>query len=67
MDQREDGLYMLGSRAIAFVGIADTIEEAEQLAQKGVESVSGPVFYREDIGTAELIQARVDMMKSLRG
>ncbi len=66
VDQREDGLYMLGSRAIAFVGIADNIDEAEQLAQKGVESVSGPVFYREDIGTAELIQSRIDMMKSLR-
>lgn len=66
VDQRENGLYMLGSRAIAFVGIADTIEEAEKLAQKGVEAVSGPVFYREDIGTPELIQTRIDMMKSLR-
>lgn len=67
VDQREDGMYMLGSRAIAFVGIADTIEEAEQIAQKGAEAVSGPVFFREDIGTAELIQTKVDMMKSLRG
>ncbi|MBU0706379.1 phosphoribosylamine--glycine ligase [Patescibacteria group bacterium] len=67
VDQRTDGLYMLGSRAVAFVGMADTIEEAETLAQKGVESVSGPIFYREDIGTAELIQARVYMMKKLRG
>jgi len=66
VDQRDDGLYMLGSRAVAFVGIADTIEEAEALAQKGVESVKGPVFYREDIGTAALIQSRIDMMKTLR-
>jgi len=67
VDQREDGMYMLGSRAIAFVGIADTIEEAESIAQKGVEAVSGPVFFREDIGTAELIQKRIDMMNELRG
>lgn len=67
VDQREDGLYMLGSRAIAFVGIADHIEEAEAIAQKGAEAVKGPVFYREDIGTAELIQSRIDMMKELRG
>jgi phosphoribosylamine---glycine ligase len=66
VEQREDGLHMLGSRAAAFVGIADTIEEAEQLAQKGVMSVSGPVFFREDIGTQELIQKRVEMMKELR-
>jgi len=67
VERRDDGLYMLGSRAAAFVGIADSIEEAEALAQKGVESVKGPVFFRKDIGTAELIQKRVDMMKELRG
>ena len=64
----EDGnLIMGGSRTAAFVGIADTIEEAEELAQKGVEAVDGPVFYRKDIGTQALIQKRVDMMKELRG
>ena len=60
-------LVMTGSRAVAFVGIADTIEEAEHLAQQGVESVEGPVFYRKDIGTQELIQKKVEMMKHLRG
>ncbi|MBL4693904.1 phosphoribosylamine--glycine ligase [Candidatus Gracilibacteria bacterium] len=67
VDQREDGLYLSGSRAIAFVGIADTLEEAEKLAQSAVGSVSGPVFYRKDIGTAELISKRVETMKKLRG
>jgi len=66
VDQREDGMYMLGSRAIAFIGIGENIEEAEQLAQKGVESVTGPVFFRNDIGTKELINKRIEMMKSLR-
>ncbi len=60
-------LVMTGSRAVAFVGIADTIEEAERLAQQGVESVEGPVFYRKDIGTQELIQKKVEMMNHLRG
>ncbi|MBN2306725.1 phosphoribosylamine--glycine ligase [Candidatus Peregrinibacteria bacterium] len=67
VDQREDGMYMLGSRAVAFVGIADSTEEAEAIAQKGVEAVKGPVFFREDIGTKELIQKRIDMMDELRG
>jgi len=66
VNEDEDGLSMSGSRAIAFVGVADTIEEAEQLAQKGVESVEGPVFFRADIGTRELIQKRIDMMNVLR-
>ncbi len=59
-------LIMTGSRAVAFVGIADSIEEAEQLAQKAVESVEGPIFYRKDIGTQELIQKKVEMMKEIR-
>jgi phosphoribosylamine---glycine ligase len=67
VDQREDGLYLSGSRAIAFVGVADSLEEAEKLAASAVGSVEGPVFYRNDIGTAELIEKRVQMMKELRG
>lgn len=67
VNEADGKLIMGGSRTVAFVGIADTIEKAEQLAQKGVEAVDGPVFYRKDIGTKELIQKRVDMMKKLRG
>ena len=66
VDQREDGLYLSGSRAIAFVGIGDTIAEAEKLAQSAVTSVKGPVFFREDIGTEALISEYVKMMEELR-
>ncbi len=66
VDAREEGLYLLGSRAIAMVGIADTLEEAERSAQAGVEQVSGPVFYRRDVGTRALIQKRVEAMRGLR-
>jgi phosphoribosylamine--glycine ligase len=59
-------LVMSGSRALAFIGQADTIEEAERLAQQGVESVKGPIFYRKDIGTEVLIQKKVEMMKKIR-
>lgn len=65
VDARPDGVYLSGSRALAFVGIADSLEEAERLAQSAVSSVKGPVFYRKDIGTAELIQKRVDVMEML--
>ena len=66
VDGREDGLYLLGSRAVAFVGTGASIEEAETLAQQGAEAVSGPVFYRKDIGTKTLIDKRIEMMKALR-
>ncbi|MBI2634593.1 phosphoribosylamine--glycine ligase [Candidatus Peregrinibacteria bacterium] len=67
VDSREDGLYLSGSRAVAFVGIGDTVEEAEKLAQSAVEKVQGPVFYRKDIGTKALIDERIKMMKEIRG
>lgn len=66
VDDREDGLYLSGSRAMAFVGIGETIEEAEKLAQSAVSAVKGPVFHRKDIGTSELIQKRIEMMKDIR-
>jgi phosphoribosylamine--glycine ligase len=66
VNEDTEGLVMTGSRAVAFVGIADNIEEAEKLAQQGVESVEGPIFYRKDIGTQELIQKRIEMMSNLR-
>ena len=65
VDARPDGVYLSGSRALAFVGIADSLESAESLAQSAVGSVNGPVFYRRDIGTAELIQKRVEVIRSL--
>lgn len=65
VDQKDDGLYMTGSRAIAFVGIGDNLEEAEKIAQEAVSCVKGKVFFREDIGTKELIENRIKHMDSL--
>jgi phosphoribosylamine--glycine ligase len=62
-----DGRVRLtGSRALALVGIGDSLAEAEQLAEKGAASVSGSVRHRADIGTAELVERRVEHMSSLR-
>ncbi len=66
VDQREDGLYEIGSRTVAVVGVADTIAEAQIIAESEINKIKGPLFHREDIGTEELIQKRVDMMKELR-
>jgi len=66
VDKKEDGLYLSGSRAIAMVGIADSILDAEQRAEKACSSVQGPVFHRKDIGTTELINKRIEHMKTLR-
>ena len=44
VDQKPDGLYLSSSRAIAFVGIADTLEKAEQIAESACGNVKGHVF-----------------------
>jgi len=51
---------------VAVVGVADSISEAETLAEKEVSSIKGPLFHRTDIGTDEIIQKRIDHMNSLR-
>ncbi len=66
VDEDHEGLVMSGSRAMAMVGVAKSIEAAEALAQKGVECAEGPVFYRSDIGTRPLIEKRVALMRQLR-
>ncbi len=67
VDQRKEGLYETGSRTAAIVGIAPTLAEAEGIAQTEVEFITGPVFHRNDIGTAQLVKRRIDHMHQLRG
>lgn len=62
-----DGIiYAAGSRTAAYVGVADSIPAAEEISEKEVCGISGPLFHREDIGTERLIQQRVDHMRRLR-
>ena len=65
--EEEDGTLKLGgSRTAGFVGIGDTITEAQQVAQKLCEQVKGPVRFRSDIGTPDIVQRRIDMLNELR-
>ena len=65
VEAREDGLYELGSRTAAVVGMADTIYEAEKIAEEEIKRIKGPLFHRKDIGTKELIDKKIEMMKNL--
>ena len=68
IDRQDNGqLIMTGSRAVAVVGIADTLAEAESRAEAAITKIKGNVFHRADIGTAELVAKRVAHMKELRG
>lgn len=65
VDQREDGKYLTGSRAIALVGIGATLAEAERTAELAAVLIGGPVTHRKDIGTSGLIKQRVEHMHSV--
>ena len=66
VDIQNRQLIETGSRTIAVVGIADTISEAEAVAEREVSSIRGPLFHRKDIGTDNVVQSCIDNMNSLR-
>jgi len=64
--QDDEGHVLLGgSRSLGIVGIGNSIEEAEKAAESFAKNVEGPVCYRKDIGTKELIERKVRMTQEL--
>lgn len=59
-------LYATGSRTVAYVGIADTLSAAEAIAEREISAVKGQLVHRKDIGTAQLINQRIEAMRKLR-
>jgi phosphoribosylamine--glycine ligase len=66
VDEREGALVMTGSRALGFVGLGESLEQAERIAEEAASAVQGPVYHRRDIGTAALIARRCDHIARLR-
>ncbi|TYT61602.1 phosphoribosylamine--glycine ligase [Natrialba swarupiae] len=68
VDDREDGIYTTTSRSFALVGVADTITDAEEIAEDAL-AVAGDdgLHVRHDIGKPDLVQQRIDHIEELRG
>ncbi|SIR88647.1 phosphoribosylamine--glycine ligase [Natronorubrum thiooxidans] len=68
VDERDDGIYTTTSRSFAVVGVADSISEAEAIAEDAL-AVAGDegLHMRHDIGKVDLVQRRIDHMNELRG
>ncbi len=60
-------ILAMGSRTAAYVGVAESISAAEEISEREVRGIGGPLYHREDIGTERLIQRRMDEMRRLRG
>ena len=58
--------FLTGSRALAVVGIAGELAEAERIAEQAAASVKGPVYYRPDIGSHSLVEAKINHMQKVR-
>jgi phosphoribosylamine--glycine ligase len=66
VDVQQGKLVATGSRAVAVVGIGETLSDAEAVCEQVVRQIPGPFFHRTDIGTDSVIAGRVDHMKRLR-
>jgi phosphoribosylamine--glycine ligase len=67
VDARDGKLYTTTSRAVAVVGLGDTITEAEGRAETALDDVGDGLRVRHDIGKPDVVQKRVDHMHELRG
>lgn len=59
-------VVLTGSRALAFVGIADTVSKAAEIAEAAINSIEGRVVHRRDIGTPALLQKRVQHFRQVQ-
>jgi phosphoribosylamine--glycine ligase len=67
MELIDSEVYALTSRAVAVVGIADTINDARELSLKGINAVEGGALWnRSDIASGEHIQKSIEHMERLR-
>lgn len=64
--EKNNKIYSTSSRCLAVVGIANTIKEAESIAEAGISGLKGEIFSRHDIGKEELIHKRIQHMQELR-
>jgi phosphoribosylamine---glycine ligase len=69
-EQKGDEIRLTSSRSGAFVGLGDSLAEAEEIADRAaqatVEHLKGAVRYRSDIGRPEIIEARCRHMDAVR-
>jgi phosphoribosylamine--glycine ligase len=67
VDERDDGIYTTTSRSFAVVGVSDSIAAAEEIAEDALAAAGeAGLRSRHDIGTAELVQKRIDHVDELR-
>jgi phosphoribosylamine--glycine ligase len=63
--KKNGDVFTTTSRSMGILGIANSLQEAEKIAEKGVGFVEGNLFHRKDIGTLTLLNKRKEHMENL--
>jgi phosphoribosylamine--glycine ligase len=67
MEQRDGEVYALKSRAVAVVGISDSLEAAREISLEGINAVRGGALWsRTDVASKRHIEVSVKHMEELR-
>ncbi len=66
VNEKDGKTYTTSSRAVGIVGVADTIEDAERIAEKGLRHVQGRIHVRHDIAKKAMLEAKVKRMEGIR-
>ncbi len=66
VEEKDGALSTRSSRSLAFVGVGETLADAERSAETAASSVRGNVRYRTDIGKETILSDRINHMKELR-
>ena len=66
VNEKDGKVYTTTSRSVGIVGIADSIDDAEKIAENAIGHISGRVFVRHDIGRKAMLDAKVKRMKDIR-
>jgi len=66
VEEKDGRLFIATSRTLAYVGVGETLEDAERIAETAAAGTGGRVRYRKDIGTAGLLSRRIAHMAEVR-
>ncbi|TLZ54755.1 MAG: phosphoribosylamine--glycine ligase [Methanobacteriota archaeon] len=66
VEEKDHRVLTTTSRALAVVGVADSISKAEAVSEAGLRHVKGDVYVRHDIGTQRAIERKIERVEKLR-
>ncbi|MBU0685812.1 MAG: phosphoribosylamine--glycine ligase [Thermoplasmatota archaeon] len=66
VNEKDGKIFTTTSRSVGVVGIADSIEQADQIAEKALGHISGRIHVRHDIAKKAMLDAKVARMQNIR-